>query len=118
MKKKKKIPGKYLNIWKFKSTLLNSLWVKEEIMKQTKCLNDKRNTMQSSLGIRGGLVPGPTSDTKVHGCSSPVVSPRSCVCRYNQSDRVLQQCVWGRGWESESEWTHPVQVCSNWKGKS
>ena len=35
MGEKKKIPGKYLSIWKFKSTLLNSLWVKEEIMKWT-----------------------------------------------------------------------------------
>ena len=31
--------------------------------------------IQSSLSIHGGLVPGPVVDTKIHGCSSAIVSP-------------------------------------------
>lgn len=45
----------------------------------------RRRQTQPSLGIRGGLVPGRRSDTKIHRCSSPgreVVSSlhRSCAC--------------------------------------
>lgn len=44
----------------------------------------RRRQTQPSLGIRGGLVPGRRSDTKIHRCSSPgreVVSSlhRSCA---------------------------------------
>lgn len=39
-------------------------------------------------GVVGWLVPGPPSDSKLQGCSSPLVGPPYCICRFNQPQTV------------------------------
>ena len=47
----------------------------------------KWKTILSSLGIQRGLVPGAPMDTKIHRCSSRIVSPlylQCCICGFSK----------------------------------
>lgn len=67
-----------------------------------------RKAACSRLLVTVGVGSRPTSGTKVHGRSSPLVGPGPASVD-TASGGSCQAVVWGK--RSESEWTHPVQVC-------